>query len=83
MASLRGPEAARPIEEAGRGRRGPPLRPRPRERARGPPRADAGTGPSMAREAPSASGTPYPPTTWRRSTFGEAGLNFRVRNGIG
>ena len=29
------------------------------------------------------SGTPCPPATWRRSTFGDAGLNCRVRNGIG
>ena len=35
------------------------------------------------KKAPPMSGTPYPPTAWRRSTFGEEGLSFRVRNGIG
>ena len=34
-------------------------------------------------KAPPMSGTPYPPTDFLRSTFGEEGLNFRVRNGIG
>ena len=34
-------------------------------------------------KAPPMSGTPYPPTDLLRSTFGEEGLNFRVRNGIG
>lgn len=43
-----------------------------------------GRGPPCAKEkAPPMSGTPYPPTDFLRSTFGEEGLNFRVRNGIG
>ena len=43
-----------------------------------------GRGPLCAKEkAPPMSGTPYPPTDLLRSTFGEEGLNFRVRNGIG
>ena len=46
-----------------------------RPRACGPPRAKE--------KAPPMSGTPYPPTDLLRSTFGEEGLNFRVRNGIG
>ena len=71
----------------------PPARPAPRpggahapERkireaaAPGPP----GPRPPCAKEkAPPMSGTPYPPTDFLRSTFGEEGLNFRVRNGIG
>ena len=48
--------------------------------APGPP----GPRPLCAKEkAPPMSGTPYPPTDFLRSTFGEEGLNFRVRNGIG
>ena len=48
--------------------------------APGPP----GPRPPLAIEkAPPMSGTPYPPTDVLRSTFGEEGLNFRVRNGIG
>ena len=35
------------------------------------------------KKAPPASGTTCPPAAWRRSTFGEVGLNCRVRNGIG
>ena len=46
----------------------------------GPPRAAA---PCAKEKAPPMSGTPYPPTDLLRSTFGEEGLNFRVRNGIG
>ena len=47
-------------------------------------RATPGRGPPCAKEkAPPMSGTPYPPTDLLRSTFGEEGLNFRVRNGIG
>ena len=43
-----------------------------------------GPRPPCAKEkAPPMSGTPYPPTDLLRSTFGEEGLNFRVRNGIG
>ena len=38
---------------------------------------------SAKEKAPPMSGTPYPPTDFLRSTFGEEGLNFRVRNGIG
>ena len=34
-------------------------------------------------EAPCASEAPYPPAAWRCSTFGDGGLNCRVRNGIG
>ena len=39
--------------------------------------------PRATEKAPPMSGTPYPPTDFLRSTFGEEGLNFRVRNGIG
>ena len=39
--------------------------------------------PASIEKAPPMSGTPYPPTDLLRSTFGEEGLNFRVRNGIG
>ena len=39
--------------------------------------------PCAIEKAPPMSGTPYPPTDFLRSTFGEEGLNFRVRNGIG
>ena len=39
--------------------------------------------PRAKEKAPPMSGTPYPPTDLLRSTFGEEGLNFRVRNGIG
>ena len=39
--------------------------------------------PAQTEKAPPMSGTPYPPTDLLRSTFGEEGLNFRVRNGIG
>ena len=46
----------------------------------GQPRAAA---PRAKEKAPPMSGTPYPPTDLLRSTFGEEGLNFRVRNGIG
>lgn len=47
-------------------------------------RVPPGRGPLRAKEkAPPMSGTPYPPTDLLRSTFGEEGLNFRVRNGIG
>ena len=47
-------------------------------------RVPPGRGPPCAKEkAPPMSGTPYPPTDLLRSTFGEEGLNFRVRNGIG
>ena len=42
-----------------------------------------GRGPRAKEKAPPMSGTPYPPTDLLRSTFGEEGLNFRVRNGIG
>ena len=72
-ARLRG---RRPAQEA---------RMRPSARRRGPrPRATPGRGPPCAKEkAPPMSGTPYPPTDFLRSTFGEEGLNFRVRNGIG
>ena len=54
-----------------------------RERAATPGRP-RGRGPARSKEkAPPMSGTPYPPTDSLRSTFGEEGLNFRVRNGIG
>ena len=39
--------------------------------------------PAQTEKAPPMSGTPYPPPDFLRSTFGEEGLNFRVRNGIG
>ena len=58
---------ARAQEEGGGPRPGPPG-PRP---------------PCAKEKAPPMSGTPYPPTDFLRSTFGEEGLNFRVRNGIG
>ena len=70
----------------------PPARPAPRPggahapgrkkkgAAAGQPRAAA---PLAKEKAPPMSGTPYPPTDFLRSTFGEEGLNFRVRNGIG
>ena len=48
----------------------------PWQKERGPP-------PCAKEKAPPMSGTPYPPTDFLRSTFGEEGLNFRVRNGIG
>ena len=47
------------------------------------PGTSAGKGPRAKEKAPPMSGTPYPPTDFLRSTFGEEGLNFRVRNGIG
>ena len=48
------------------------------------PGGSLGLRPPCAKEkAPPMSGTPYPPTDFLRSTFGEEGLNFRVRNGIG
>ena len=57
---------------------------RPGAKRRGHGRASPGRGPLCAIEkAPPMSGTPYPPTDFLRSTFGEEGLNFRVRNGIG
>ena len=66
---------------------------RPPERGEGTPSAKEGgpqapgsPGPAAPRakeKAPPMSGTPYPPTDFLRSTFGEEGLNFRVRNGIG
>ena len=49
--------------------------------AAGSPRAAAPL--AQIEKAPPMSGTPYPPTDFLRSTFGEEGLNFRVRNGIG
>ena len=45
--------------------------------------AGAGPGPGGDGKAPPASGTTCPPAASRRSTFGEVGLNCRVRNGIG
>ena len=57
---------------------------RPSARRRGPRPGPPGPRPPCAKEkAPPMSGTPYPPTDFLRSTFGEEGLNFRVRNGIG
>ena len=38
---------------------------------------------SRARKTPFMSATSYPPTGFPRSTFGDGGLNCRVRNGIG
>ena len=46
-------------------------------------RVPPGRAPLAKEKAPPMSGTPYPPTDLLRSTFGEEGLNFRVRNGIG
>ena len=58
---------------------------RPSAKERGPRPGNPGPRPPLrAKEkAPPMSGTPYPPTDFLRSTFGEEGLNFRVRNGIG
>lgn len=53
------------------------------KKGRGPGNPPPGRGPAQIKEAPPMSGTPYPPTDLLRSTFGEEGLNFRVRNGIG
>ena len=50
---------------------------------RGPGSPRAAAPPAQTEKAPPMSGTPYPPTDFLRSTFGEEGLNFRVRNGIG
>lgn len=65
----------------------PPPRRRTCARAQkegGPRPGPPGPRPPCAKEkAPPMSGTPYPPTDFLRSTFGEEGLNFRVRNGIG
>ena len=70
----------------------PPARPAPRpggahapgrKRKGGRGRVPPGRGPPAKEKAPPMSGTPYPPTDFLRSTFGEEGLNFRVRNGIG
>ena len=63
----------------------------PRRRTRARAQEEGGRGPGSPRaappcakeKAPPMSGTPYPPTDFLRSTFGEEGLNFRVRNGIG
>lgn len=71
-ARLRG---RRPAQEAH-------MRPGAKERGARP--GNPGPRPPCAIEkAPPMSGTPYPPTDFLRSTFGEEGLNFRVRNGIG
>ena len=57
---------------------------RPGARRRGPrPGPPGPRPPAQTEKAPPMSGTPYPPTDFLRSTFGEEGLNFRVRNGIG
>lgn len=58
---------------------------RPSAKGRGPRPGNPGPRPPPAQieKAPPMSGTPYPPTDFLRSTFGEEGLNFRVRNGIG
>ena len=40
-------------------------------------------GPAAGPKPSPMSGPPCPPATWRRSTFGDAGLNCRVRDGIG
>ena len=59
------------------------MRPNARRRGAAAP-GNPGPRPPCAKEkAPPMSGTPYPPTDFLRSTFGEEGLNFRVRNGIG
>ena len=36
-----------------------------------------------AQKSPGWSAASYPPTGWPRSTFGDGGLNFRVRDGTG
>ena len=54
-----------------------------RKGAAGPGRLPGPAAPRAKEKAPPMSGTPYPPTDLLRSTFGEEGLNFRVRNGIG
>ena len=58
---------------------------RPSAKERGPRPGNPGPRPPRRAQekAPPMSGTPYPPTDFLRSTFGEEGLNFRVRNGIG
>lgn len=57
---------------------------RPSAKRRGAAAGSPRAAPPCAKEkAPPMSGTPYPPTDLLRSTFGEEGLNFRVRNGIG
>ena len=53
-----------------------------RQGGAGDPRAPS-DGKTIAAGAPPASGTTCPPAASRRSTFGEVGLNCRVRNGIG
>ena len=59
------------------------MRPSAKEKGAAAP-GNPGPRPPCAKEkAPPMSGTPYPPTDFLRSTFGEEGLNFRVRNGIG
>ena len=67
------------MREAAAGR-GAPRANKRKGAAAGSPRAAA---PRAKEKAPPMSGTPYPPTDFLRSTFGEEGLNFRVRNGIG
>ena len=75
MAGEARPRDRRPAQEAH-------MRPSARRKgaAAGSPRAAA---PLAKEKAPPMSGTPYPPTDFLRSTFGDEGLNFRVRNGIG
>ena len=62
----------------------PPKRERPRSPgALGQREGAARRRPLWRWEAPCASEAPYPPAAWRCSTFGDGGLNCRVRNGIG
>ena len=79
------PGCARGVATANK-RKGAAARPGPanKEGAAGPGQLTASArGPRATETAPPMSGTPYPPTDLLRSTFGEEGLNFRVRNGIG
>ena len=59
------------------------MRPSARRRGAAAPGNPGAAAPCAKEKAPPMSGTPYPPTDLLRSTFGEEGLNFRVRNGIG
>ena len=59
------------------------MRPSARRKGAAAPGSPGPEAPRAKEKAPPMSGTPYPPTDFLRSTFGEEGLNFRVRNGIG
>ena len=72
---LHPPQRTLQVESESKKKGGASLRPpfparRPRDASRG-------------RKTPFMSATSYPPTGFPRSTFGDGGLNCRVRNGIG